>query len=195
MSEEEWDKEKSNVGEIDKNEKDINIILSFLSKENSSNNRGNALLRLEKIAPELTLKKIKLCINALIKIQDIETNPKIGDKINNLIKDFTYQSSRRSLHKLDTPKNKSYNSGNAGFILLVIGLILMLIAYAMALDNNECSQTGLTQQEAEALQDCIEEYNDKLRAISTISFISSLSIFTGIGLMCRAILNNQKPPV
>ena len=176
----------------------------FLSKENNANNRGNALLRLEKIAPELSLKKINLCIEALTEIQDIETNPKIVIKINNLIKEYfnlkKSQLSRNALHNVDIPKNKSsntgnaYNNGNVGFILLVIGLFLMLIAYAMALDNSECAQSALTQGEVEALQDCMEEYNDKLRAISTISLISSLTIFTGIGLMCRAILNNQKPP-
>ena len=205
MSEEEWDKENPSYGKINKDEKDVNVILSFLSKENSSNNRGNALLRLEKIAPELTLKKINLCIDSLIKIQDIETNPKIIDKINNLIKDFTNQLSRRSLHNIDAPKNnsvlpemkdKSYSSGNAGFVLLIIGLILMLFGYAMSLDNEECILPDYSNQAStDAYQNCVEDSAQKVKDIATISILSSLGIFTGIGLMCRAILKNQNPPV
>ena len=58
-------------------------------------------------------------------------------------------------------KDKSYNSGNAGFVLLIIGLILMLLGYAMSLDNEECVQTEYTQEAVEENLDCLKVYSQK----------------------------------
>ena len=106
------------------------------------------------------------------------------------------RSTQKHNGAMDEMKDKSYNSGDAGFVLLIIGLILMLFAHAMSLDNDGCISPDVSNQASmDDYQNCVEGLSQKVKDTATVSLLSSLSIFTGIGLMCRAILNNQKPPV